>query len=133
MIIGIIELGGEEMEYKELMKMFSSLLDEKLQPLNERLERVESGQHEGNERLERVESGQHEGNERLERVECGQRVVDERLERLESGQQVIIGKLENVSEQVASNNEKQTSVESVAVKVAEHDTDIKLLKKFITN
>ena len=79
------------MENKELLQMFSSLLDEKLQPLNER------------------------------------------LERLEGGQQVIIEKLDNVSEQVASNTEKQTSVESVAVKVAEHDTDIKLLKKFITN
>lgn len=79
------------MENKELMQMFSSLLDEKLQPLNER------------------------------------------LERLEGGQQVIIEKLDNVSEQVASNTEKQTSVESVAVKIAEHDTDIKLLKKFITN
>lgn len=79
------------MENKELMQMFSSLLDEKLQPLNER------------------------------------------LERLEGGQQVIIKKLDNVSEQVASNTEKQASVESVAVKVAEHDTDIKLLKKFITN
>ena len=79
------------MENKELMQMFSSLLDEKLQPLNER------------------------------------------LERLEGGQQVIIEKIDNVSEQVASNTEKQTSVESVAVKVAEHATDIKLLKKFITN
>jgi hypothetical protein len=93
------------MENKELMQMISSLLDEKLQPLNERLERVESGQRVGN----------------------------ERLEMLESGQQIIIGKLDNVSKQVASNTEKQTSVESVAVKVAEHDTDIKLLKKFITN
>ncbi len=63
--------------------MFSSLFEEKLQPLNER------------------------------------------LERLEGGQQVIIGKLDNVSKQVVSNTEKQTSVESVAVKVAEHDTDIK--------
>ncbi|WP_117149155.1 MULTISPECIES: hypothetical protein [Paraliobacillus] len=79
------------MENKELIQMFSSMLDEKLQPINEH------------------------------------------LERLEGGQQVIIEKLNNVSEQVASNTEKQTSVESVAVKVAEHDTDIKLLKKFITN
>ncbi|WP_157087620.1 hypothetical protein [Oceanobacillus damuensis] len=81
------------MENKELLKMFSSLLDEKLklQPLNER------------------------------------------LERLEGGQQVIIEKLDNVSKQVASNTEKQTSVEHMEVKVAEHDTDIKLLKKFITN
>ncbi|RKQ28346.1 hypothetical protein [Oceanobacillus halophilus] len=79
------------MENKELINMFSSLLDEKLQPLNER------------------------------------------LERLEGGQQVIIEKLDNVSKQVASNTENQTSVESMAVKVAEHDTDIKLLKKFITN
>ncbi|MEQ6377469.1 hypothetical protein RZN22_10280 [Bacillaceae bacterium S4-13-58] len=79
------------MENKELIQMFSSLLDEKLQPLNER------------------------------------------LVRLEGGQQVIIEKLDNVSNQVASNTEKQTSVESIAVKVAEHETDIKLLKKFITN
>ncbi|WLR51883.1 hypothetical protein LC040_02945 [Bacillus tianshenii] len=32
------------MENKELMQMFSSLLDEKLQPLSERLERLEGGQ-----------------------------------------------------------------------------------------
>ncbi|WP_407272992.1 hypothetical protein [Radiobacillus sp. PE A8.2] len=79
------------MDNKELIQMFSSLLDEKLQPINER------------------------------------------LVRLEGGQQVIIEKLDNVSKQVASNTEKQTSVESIAVKVAEHETDIKLLKKFITN
>lgn len=79
------------MENKELIQLFSSLLDEKLQPLNER------------------------------------------LERLEGGQQVIIEKLDSVSKQVANNTEKQNNVESVAVKVAEHDTDIKLLKKFITN
>ena len=57
--------------------MFSSLLDEKLPPLSER------------------------------------------LERLEGRQQVIIEKLDNVSEQVSSNTEKQTRVESVAVKVAD--------------
>ncbi len=40
-IVGIISLGGEDVENKELMQMFSSLLDKKLQPLYERLERLE--------------------------------------------------------------------------------------------
>ncbi|RKL68071.1 hypothetical protein CR203_06125 [Salipaludibacillus neizhouensis] len=79
------------MDEKMLMQMFSSLLDEKLEPLSER------------------------------------------LEKLDGGQQVMIKKLDNVSKQVADNSEKHTSVEGIAVKVAEHDTDIKLLKKLITN
>ncbi len=104
-IIGIIDPSGDRMDSKELMQMFTSLLEEKLQPLNERMEGLKNSQQ----------------------------VINERLETLDTGQQVMIEKLDNVSEQVASNTEKQTSVESVAVKVAEHDTDIKLLKKFITN
>ena len=79
------------MDEKRLIQMFSSLLDEKLQPLNGR------------------------------------------MEKLEGGQQVILDKLDNVSIQVAENTEKQSCVEGIAVKVAEHDTDIKLLKKLIIN
>lgn len=93
------------MDEKILMQMFSSLLDKKLEPLSGRLEPLS----------ERIEN------------------LNDRLEKLEGGQQVMIKKIDNVSKQVADNTEKHTSVKEVAVKVAEHDTDIKLLKKFITN
>ncbi|MEQ6378633.1 hypothetical protein RZN25_17645 [Bacillaceae bacterium S4-13-56] len=42
------------MENKELMQMFSSLLNEKLKPLTERLERLEGGQQVIIEKLDNV-------------------------------------------------------------------------------
>lgn len=79
------------MENKELMQLFSSLLEEKLQPL------------------------------------------DEHFKGLEDGQQQIIKKIDNVSKQVATNTEMQASIENMAIKIAEHDTDIRLIKKFVAN
>lgn len=87
----VIIWGGENLDEKKLMQMFSSMLDEKLQPINKR------------------------------------------FETLEGGQKTILTKLDNISKQVAANTEMQTSVEDIAVKVSDHDKDIKFLKKFITN
>ncbi|WP_174615595.1 hypothetical protein [Virgibacillus ihumii] len=119
------------MDKKELSEMLSMLFEEKLQPMNERLEMLEFGQKMMSERFGKMESGQKVMNERFGKVESGQRAMNERLRKVESGQKTVIDKLDNVSTQVAKNTELLSSLEGMAGNVSEHDTDIKLLKKFV--
>ena len=79
------------MDENKLVELFTSLLDQKLNPINEK------------------------------------------LSKLEGGQQSILDKLDYITSQVAENIEMKTNIDEVVLKVEEHDTDIKMIKKILTN
>jgi len=61
------------------------------------------------------------------------RTVNQRLGNLEQGQGIILHKLDVVSEQVASNTEKEYDVKVLSEKVNQLDIDVKIIKKAISN
>ncbi|MEL7566473.1 MAG: hypothetical protein AAGU27_16535 [Dehalobacterium sp.] len=90
-----------------------------------------------NSRNSGVEEGQKLLNSRISSVEEGQRLLNSRISGIEEGQRLgfegVNKKLDAISVQVAHNTEQEIRLNDVISKVAEHDTDIKLMKKFFIN
>jgi uncharacterized phage infection (PIP) family protein YhgE len=72
-----------------LSEMLDRKLDEKLEPVNEKLAALETGQLEINDRLTVFESGQLENNDKLSDLITGQRALEAGQHSLEKGQQGI--------------------------------------------
>jgi len=94
-----------------------------LQSLNSRISGVEEGQRLLNSRISGVEEGQRLGFEG----------VNKELESVNKKLEGVNKKLVAISAQVAHNTEQEIRLNDVISKVAEHDTDIKLMKKFFIN
>ncbi|STO13003.1 chromosome segregation protein SMC [[Flavobacterium] thermophilum] len=67
----------------ELVELLRSVLKEELQPIHERLDRLEAGQQRLEERQQRLEERQHRLEERQQRLEERQQRLEERQQRLE--------------------------------------------------
>ncbi|AEV20032.1 hypothetical protein GTCCBUS3UF5_27290 [Geobacillus thermoleovorans CCB_US3_UF5] len=67
----------------ELVELLRSVLKEELQPIHERLDRLEAGQQRLEERQQRLEERQQRLEERQQRLEERQQRLEERQQRLE--------------------------------------------------
>ena len=94
----------------ELLLAMSNVMDDKLKPVNDKLEKVEQKQEEMSGRLERVEQKQEEMSGRLEKVEQKQEEMSDRLEKVEQKQEEMSDRMnrefKRVDEQFECVNER---------------------------
>jgi predicted nucleic acid-binding Zn-ribbon protein len=86
-------------EDTKIVELISNLLDQKLQPVNERLEKMDKG---FNERLEKMDKKFQPVNERLEKMDKKFQPVNERLEKMDKKFQPINDRLGNIESGITS-------------------------------
>ncbi|MGJ3203842.1 MULTISPECIES: hypothetical protein [Geobacillus] len=128
----------------ELVELLRSVLKEELQPIHERLDRLEAGQQRLEERQQRLE-------ERQQRLEERQQRLEERQQRLEEQQQRLEEKLDHFIIETRSHFKKiedeladhrrmfeilshdwrnaNIAIEYLNHKIGQHDLEIYQLKK----
>ena len=72
------------MTNSELLQAMASMLDEKIEPINRRLDNLEAKFEVMDERLDKLEAKFEVMNERLDKLETKFEVMDERLDKLET-------------------------------------------------
>jgi hypothetical protein len=129
---------------QELKELLRSVLKEELQPIHERLGRLEEGQLRLEERQQRLE-------ERQQRLEENQLRLEERQQRLEENQLRLEEKLDNFMVETRSHFKKvedelerqrhmfelvstkwksiEIDIDYLSAKTGKHDTEINKLKK----
>jgi chromosome segregation ATPase len=92
---------------QELIELFRSVLKEELQPVHERLGRLEEGQQRLEENQLRLEERQQRLEERQQRLEERQQRLEERQQRLEEQQQRLEERQQRLEEQQQRLEERQ--------------------------
>jgi hypothetical protein len=121
--------GGEKMS-QELKELLRSVLKEELQPIHERLGRLEEGQLRLEERQQRLE-------ERQQRLEENQLRLEEKLDNFMVETRCHFKKMEDELErqrhmfELVSNKWKniEIDIDYLSAKTGKHDTEINKLKK----
>ncbi len=86
LVVLVALFGWQRADMAALETRLGEHFDERFTRIDERLDRLETGQSELRERMARLEAGQSELRERMARLEVGQTELRERVARLEVGQ-----------------------------------------------
>ncbi|WP_217595029.1 hypothetical protein [Cohnella sp. GbtcB17] len=97
---------------------------EKLGDVVGRLDRMEQKVDQIDNRLERVEQKVDQFEQKMDQMDLSLARVEQKVDRIDT-------KLDAAFEQVAKNTEHEVAFNDLASKVAEHTTDIRLLKKIV--
>ncbi|MGX1983053.1 hypothetical protein EDD69_10838 [Thermolongibacillus altinsuensis] len=122
---------------QELKELLRSVLKEELQPIHERLGRLEEGQLRLEERQQRLEERQQRLEERQQRLEENQLRLEEKLDNFMIETRSHFKKMEDELEQhrhmfeLVSNKWKniEIDIDYLSAKTGKHDTEINKLKK----
>ncbi|ASS86535.1 hypothetical protein GLN3_05000 [Geobacillus lituanicus] len=128
----------------ELVELLRSVLKEELQPIHERLDRLEAGQQRLEERQQRLEERQQRLEERQQRLEERQQRLEERQQRLEEKLDHFIietrGHFKKIEDELADHRRMfeilshdwrnaNIAIEYLNHKIGQHDLEIYQLKK----
>ncbi|WP_044747853.1 hypothetical protein [Bacillus alveayuensis] len=122
---------------QELKEMLRSVLKEELQPIHERLARLEDGQLRLEQNQQRLEERQQRLEERQQHLEENQLRLEEKLDNFIIETRSHFKKVEDELEQhhhmfeLASNKWKniEIDIDYLSAKTGKHDTEINKLKK----
>ncbi|WJQ06197.1 hypothetical protein QT235_13220 [Geobacillus stearothermophilus] len=128
----------------ELVELLRSVLKEELQPIHERLDRLEAGQQRLEERQQRLEERQQRLEERQQRLEERQQRLEERQQRLEEKLDHFIietrSHFKKIEDELAEHRRMfeilshdwrnaNIAIEYLNHKIGQHDLEIYQLKK----
>ncbi|ODA17771.1 hypothetical protein A5N86_07915 [Geobacillus thermoleovorans] len=128
----------------ELVELLRSVLKEELQPIHERLDRLEAGQQRLEERQQRLEERQQRLEERQQRLEERQQRLEERQQRLEEKLDHFIietrSHFKKIEDELADHRRMfeilshdwrnaNIAIEYLNHKIGQHDLEIYQLKK----